>query len=307
MPGASTNNGRTLIVIADDFGIGPEVSRSIAQLMRLGTVTGTVLLVNSPYAEADVKRWAASGRVGEVGWHPNLNLDRPVAPAGQVPSLLTAGGALAPLSAMLPRLAMGRIKYREVVRELDAQLRRFHDLVGGPPPVINGHKHIHAFPLVSRALTEVLQNWRLRPYVRRVAEPNSCLRNITGARVKRLFLSTLGRAAAKRQDRAGFAGNEWLAGITDPRWVDDPDFFARWIASVPGNIVELAVHPGHRDETLIGRDCTATDGQIERRVAEHRLLSHPGFTESCSKAGFTLRPASAVTPAYAGGRSHAAA
>jgi predicted glycoside hydrolase/deacetylase ChbG (UPF0249 family) len=226
-----------------------------------------------------------------MGWHPNLNLDAPLLSPAQVPSLVMGEGQLASLGQMMLRMACGRLQYREVVRELDAQLQRFHDLVGHPPRLINAHKHVHVFPMISRALTDVLRRWRLRPYVRRVIEPPSCLRAIPGARIKRLFLATLGRSAARRQDRAGFTGNEWLAGVTDPQWVHEPQFFSRWIAQVPCRVVELSVHPGHRDETLIGRDCSATDGQLERRVAEHRLLTHPSFRTACLQAGFTLSSA----------------
>jgi predicted glycoside hydrolase/deacetylase ChbG (UPF0249 family) len=297
---------RSLLVIADDFGIGPEVSRGILELMSLGSVTGTVLIVNSPNAESAAKRWSLAGQPGEMGWHPNLTMDEPVSPAGQVPSLLTHGRKLAPLSKLLLRMATGRVKYQELVRELDAQYQRYCDLVGTGPALINGHKHIHIFPMVSRALTEVLRRWKVRPYVRRVVEPLACLRRIRGARLKRTFLSTLGTAAAKRQARAGFAGNDYLAGITDPAWVHDPEFYARWLAYIPGNVVEMAVHPGHHDETLLGRDCTATDGQIERRVAEQRLLADPEFLRACRRLGFTLRTAQNLDGGSKEVRRHAA-
>lgn len=285
---------RSLVVVADDYGIGPEVSRGILELMRAGTVTGTVLLVNSPYVEEDVRLWKKAGRVGEMGWHPNLTMDAPAASATEVPSLLDENGQLASLGKLLLRMNTGRVRYEEIVRELDAQFRRFCDLVGHPPALLNGHKHIHVFPMVGRALREVLERWNVRPYVRRVVDPWTCLRRIPGARIKRLFLSTFGRRAAIRQDRAGFTGNEYLAGITDPKWVKDPEFFARWLACVPGRVVELAVHPGHFDETLIVRDCSRTDGQLERRVDEQRLLSHPDFPAACTRAGFTLCSASQI-------------
>ena len=40
-----------------------------------GRVTGTVLLVNSPYAEQAILDWRAADRQLEVGWHPCLTLD----------------------------------------------------------------------------------------------------------------------------------------------------------------------------------------------------------------------------------------
>ncbi len=281
-------NARSLIVVADDYGIGPDVSRCILELMRAGVVTGTVLLVNSPFAESDISRWKQSGRVGEMGWHPNLNLDAPTAPRDQVATLLDREGRLASLGIMLMRMASGRLRFQDLVNEFEAQLNRFCDLVGNMPRLINGHKHIHVFPMVSRALTQVLQSRKIIPYVRRVVEPLACFGAVPGARVKRLFLTTLGRSAARRQDRAGFTGNDALVGITDPKWVQDPAFFERWITRVPGQTVELAVHPGYRDETLVGRDCTLLDGQLERRVAEHRLLLSARFTDAYQRAGFQL-------------------
>ena len=38
---------RRLVVIADDYGIGPDTSAGILELARKGIVTGSVLLVNS--------------------------------------------------------------------------------------------------------------------------------------------------------------------------------------------------------------------------------------------------------------------
>jgi chitin disaccharide deacetylase len=298
---------RRLIVVADDFGIGPEVSRGIIELMRSGSVSGTVLLANSVHAETNVRRWHGAGRPGEMGWHPNLNLDAPILAPGQVPSLLSKQGKFASLGQLMFRLALGRINYREVVQEFDAQLRRFRDLIGRTPNLINGHKHIHVFPLIGAALMEVLERWNLRPYVRRVREPLTCLWKVRGARLKRTFLATLGGMAARRQEHAGFAGNDWLAGVTDPKWTADPEFFARWIGRVPGGVVELAVHPGYRDETLLGRDCTATDGQLERRVAELRLLSHPDFRRACRQAGFVIDRTNVGPINGWKGRVHAAA
>src|SRR5690349_18375441 len=50
VPGGRMDARRQLLVIADDFGIGPETSHAILDLGRRGRVGGTVLLVNSPHA-----------------------------------------------------------------------------------------------------------------------------------------------------------------------------------------------------------------------------------------------------------------
>jgi hypothetical protein len=129
---------------------------------------------------------------------------------------------------------------------------------------------------------------------------------IPGARFKRSLLSFLGDGNARRQRRAGFPGNEWLAGITDPPYVADPYFFTRWLARIPGQVVELTCHPGYLDTTLIGRDCTVTDGQMKRRAREWQLLQHPSFKEAYQRAGFQLVSPSGLCRRSPGGRAHAA-
>ena len=278
---------RHLIVTADDFGIGPDTSRGILDLAARRAVTSTVLLVNSPFAAEGVGMWRRAGGCVELGWHPCLTLDAPVLPADKVPSLVNDDGNFRPLGGFLKRLVRGRIDRGEVEAEFRAQLRRFEELVGHPPATVNAHHHVHIFGPVGAALRAVLSDVHPRPFVRRVVEPWRTLR-VPGARVKRLALSRFGRRAAAKQKAAGMPGADWLLGVTDPPFVSDPRFFARWLAAAPGRVVELTCHPGYLDATLAGRDGSLTDGQLHRRQREYELLRDPAFHEAVAAAGFTL-------------------
>jgi predicted glycoside hydrolase/deacetylase ChbG (UPF0249 family) len=280
---------RYLIVTADDFGIGPETTRGILDLAAEGLVTGAVLLVTSPHAGTAVSAWERVGRVPELGWHPCLTLDRPVLPPSMVPSLVAADGTFRPSGSLVRALLLGRVRAAEVEAELRAQLRRFLELTGQPPGFVNAHHHLHVFGGIARPLLGVLSAVASRPYVRRVREPWPLLARVRGARGKRALLSLLGRAAARRQGRLGFPGNDWLAGLTAPARAGDTEFFTRWLRHVPGRVVELVCHPGHIDATLPGRD-----GQVESRPRELHLLRQPGFRAACARAGFTLVPPSAL-------------
>jgi predicted glycoside hydrolase/deacetylase ChbG (UPF0249 family) len=285
------NKPRRLIVIADDFGIGLPTSQGILDLAARGVVTGAVLLAHSPFAAESVQMWKLADESMELGWHPCLTLDRPILSPEEVPSLVDAEGRFYSLGKFLARLALGRVRSSEIAAELTAQYHRFVELVGEPPRFVNAHHHIAVFPPVGAILTDILSQTTPLPYVRRVREPWHLLAKIPGSRLKRLLLSLMGR----REVFAGFPGNEWLAGITDPEQVHDPEYLNRWVRHTPGQVVELACHPGHLDESLIGRDCTATDGMVERRVREYQLLSGPGFAQAIYQAGFRLTPPSWLT------------
>src|SRR5947209_2079408 len=104
------NAARWLVVVADDYGIGPETSRGIVELAQLGVVTGTVLLTNSPHAEDAVRRWRAARPAADLGWHPCLTMDRPLCRVEDVPTLVGPHGRMGPLRWFLPRLLSGRVR-----------------------------------------------------------------------------------------------------------------------------------------------------------------------------------------------------
>jgi predicted glycoside hydrolase/deacetylase ChbG (UPF0249 family) len=279
---------RYLIVTADDYGIGPATSQGILDLAAGGKVTAAVLLVTSPHAEEAVRAWRRAGQPMELGWHPCLTLDRPVLPAKRVPTLVGPDGCFWRLGRFVSRLLRGRIRSIEIEAELRAQYHLFRNLTGAFPSVVNSHHHVQVFPPVGTILYQLFDRYFPAPYMRRVREPWRMLARVPGARAKRLLLTVLGRRDGRRQRRSGLAGNQWLAGVTDPVCVRNAQFLSRWLARMPGNVVELTCHPGYYDATLIGRDCTPDDGQLQRRMREMYLLQQPSFVDACQCAGFIL-------------------
>ena len=284
----AANSPRLLLVIADDLGIGPNTTAGILQMAAQGVVTGSVLLVNSPYAEQAVAKWRQLGSSLDIGWHPNLTLDSPLAPPSQTRSLIQLDGTFWPLKHFLKRWLLGLLDMQEIEREWQTQLERFIALVGHPPLFVNCHQHVGVFAPVGEVLTRVLSRLKVKPYVRRIQEPWPVVRDLAGARLKRSFLGWLGRRQCRLLDAQGFPGNDWLAGITKPACVLDPDFFVRRLRTMPGQVVELMCHPGRLDATLVGRDCTEADGLLEQRVNELRWLRDPSFLDAVKDAGFRL-------------------
>jgi predicted glycoside hydrolase/deacetylase ChbG (UPF0249 family) len=242
----------------------------------------------------------------ELGWHPNLTLDRPIARPSEVPSLIQADGTFWPLGPFLMRLVLGLIRPQEIDKELRAQYARFVELAGHAPTMINSHHHVQVFKPVGQILLGILIGQRPRPYLRRIREPWSTLWHVPGAKVKRAVLCWLGTKLARTQHRSGLAGNDTLMGITNPPFVEDPEFLRRWLKHSPGHVVELTCHPGHRDLSLVGRDCTLVDGQLERRVNEFNLLRDSHFLDEVRRMGFSLASGSEATASAQMSFAHAA-
>jgi chitin disaccharide deacetylase len=284
---------RTLFVVADDFGIGPETDRGILTVAEAGRLTATVLLVNTPYAEAAVRDWNRAGRPMAVGWHPNLTLDAPVLPPERVPSLVGPDGRFHRLGKFLKKALFGRLDKAELAAELAAQHRRFVELVGHPPLVVNTHQHVGIFPPVGRVLLDLLDAQPgPKPYVRRVREQKRLLLRVPGARVKRGVLSWFGKRFARRSAARGFPGADWLIGITDPPCTTDDRFWTRWISKANGETVELGCHPGYTDQTLLVRDVPGKKYDLARRVNELDMMLRDDFLEAADAAGFRIAPPS---------------
>ena len=192
------------------------------------------------------------------------------------------------------------------VPELQAQYERFVWMVGQAPTNVNTHHHVQVFPPVGRILLDILAQHTPAPYVRRVREPWSALASVPGARCKRLLLTVLGRLCSRRQEGLGYPGSDWLAGITDPPCVADTEFLARWLTRLAGAAVELTCHPGYLDTTLLGRDATPTNGQMQRRPNELRLLRQANYRAACRRANLTLIAPSQLIRLRSRGETHAA-
>lgn len=285
---------RALIVVADDFGIGPETSRGILELAQEGCVTASVLLVNSPYAPQAVHKWRRSQAPMELGWHANLTLDSPVLPAAQVPSLVDAQGRFWSLRPFLSRCCTGRLRREEIRAELSAQWQRFIELVGAPPPLVNSHHHVALFEPVGSVLLQLLGRQMPRPYLRRVQEHPYGLFHRPEARLKRLMLSWLGHRLAARSARDGFPGADSLAGIHGGNQPFGGALFVRSLACARGRRVELLCHPGYYDVTLLERDERATAAQLAHREEELRWLRSDSFATACDNLGLERIPPSSL-------------
>ena len=298
------NASRLLLTTADDYGIGQATSKGILELAVTGIVKNSVLLVNSPFANAAVLLWQRAGKPMELGWHPCLTLDRPISPPAHVATLVQPDGNFWRLGKFLRRLLLGLIRPVEIDRELRAQHKRFVELVGHAPTLVNSHHHVQVFEPVGSILLKILSEQQPRPYLRHIHEPWSTLWHVPGAKIKRAVLSTLGLRMARVQ--RNLPGNEELIGITNPPFVANPKFLKQWLENCRGRIVELTCHPGHTDLSLVGRDCTFMDGQLQRRVHEYHLLRDAGFLETCQRHGFVLASAAQVTSSRRLSLPHAA-
>ena len=135
---------RFLIVMADDYGIGPETSARHpgiggARRRYRDRCDGQFALCLGRRS-----RLAQSGVAPELGWHPCLTMDRPVAKRSACRAWSVPMGDVA--AGKFPEKADDRaIHAEDIESELTAQYERFVEWVGRPPTVVNVHQHVGLF------------------------------------------------------------------------------------------------------------------------------------------------------------------
>lgn len=156
--------GPGLIVHADDFGISENVNEGILLAHTRGIVTSASIMASGAAFEHAV---AISHRTPslDVGVHVTLTGERPLLPAAEVRSLVDEEGRFADHAmAFGKRYLLGKIRPREVRREIEAQLKMVRS-AGIKVSHVDSHQHVHMFPMVFAILLDLVKKYGI-PAVR---------------------------------------------------------------------------------------------------------------------------------------------
>jgi chitin disaccharide deacetylase len=246
---------KELILNADDFGLTKGVNEGIVRAHDEGVLTSTTLMANGSAFDDAVERARANPRLG-IGCHLVLVGGWPVAPAEEIPSLVDKNGRLTgSLGAFVARVSSGKIRTKDIERELRAQIDKIQR-AGIEPTHLDTHKHTHAHPRVMKALGRVAQQLGIT----RVRKPAESLRDSW-----RLFCSESGAAAkqlaavaAVRLISANFSSISRACGLRSP---DNflgvaatgqlgPEALCHLIDALADGRTEIMLHPGICDEDL---------------------------------------------------------
>jgi hopanoid biosynthesis associated protein HpnK len=280
---------KQLILNADDFGLTHGVNEGIIRAHRDGILTSATLMANGLAFDGAIEGARANPKFG-VGCHLVLVGGTPVAPCGEIPSLLDQNGRFPEsLGVFVARLSSGRISLKQIERELRAQIERIR-CAGIEPTHLDTHKHTHAHPQVMEALGRVARELGIT----RVRKPMENLRDSWGS---------------TRNERAGIAAQLLAAaavramtptfGVISRKYgLRSPDHFLglamtgrlgplalrRLIDTLPEGRTEIMLHPGICDAELAS---TGSRLQQERQTELEALLD-PGVKSALTDQGIRL-------------------
>jgi hypothetical protein len=264
---------RRIWLCADDYGISPGVNRAIRELLEIGRINATSVMMVGPAIGRDeakaLKEVAEGGPHAEIGLH--VTLTAPFYPLSMHFRPLD-GGMFLPLARKLRASLLLRYD-REIVRaEIAAQLSAFKELFGHPPAYVDGHQHVQLFPQIRDAFLTAVKHAAPNAWVRQ------CGRNLPfGRRLgepKALLLDGLSVQFRVRAKQAGLSCNPGFAGAYD--FARQPDFGAQmqdFLDGLPDGGLVMC-HPGFVDQTLI-----ALDPLTDQREREYAYMASDAFSE----------------------------
>ena len=146
---------------ADDYGLFPEQSRHIAECYHKGALNGISIMPNSPYLKECMEEISDIKEKLFVTVHLNFVEGKPI--IGNRADMLTNDkgnfdcGFIKLLAvSYIPFLR--RAYYRQIRREIEAQLRACEGYMNGGKFRIDGHVHYHMIPVIFDALMDIIRS-----------------------------------------------------------------------------------------------------------------------------------------------------
>lgn len=260
---------RRLALCADDFGQSKEISDGIIELIACRRVCATSVLTEGPDWPASAYRLQRYQDRADVGIH--LNLTHPFDN--------TRGNR--PLIYWLLLTQLGLVSRKWVLQRFLDQIDLFVKYFDRLPDFIDGHQHVHAFPVIRQAMLEAIQlRWPEgsgKPWIR---TPDRLV-DSGGTFLKALVLRAACRGFARFVEKNGLRITKKFGGLyaLDPQARFDRRMRS-WLHKVPSGTL-LMVHPGKPTVDY-------NDPISDARSAEFGYLAGVRFAEDCHSGGVQL-------------------
>ena len=221
---------KRIVLCADDYGQALHISQGILELIKNGRISATSCMVNQLDWRLHAE-WLLpyQGHI-DIGLHFNLTEGRPLSDLYRA----SYGDQFLSLPRVMSRAFLRQWRQDLLFAECEAQLMQFRAIFGCFPDFIDGHQHIHQFPMVRDALLQVYQVY---------LNTNTCYVRVPAAKMnyfhftkqikKWVIAQTGANALAKALTKAGIPYPKTFAGIYDfSKALNYPNFFKQFLCII---------------------------------------------------------------------------
>jgi len=265
-----------IAICADDFGFSPGVNDAILSLARLGRLSAVSCLSTTPNfapVAPELKHLNA-----DLGLHLNFT---------------EAQGALdvcAPVGKLILAAYTGQLSAARVLTQINQQLDAFESALGQMPDFVDGHEHVHQFPVIRDALLQTLsRRYPNIPVWLRDTTPVQLSAGLPWKqRLKAHLIAGLGATRLRSHaSRQGLLLNHAFVGVYDFARPHPPylDMLRFWLGDArPASL--LMVHPA----TSVSQE----DAYGHDRVIEFEVLGSDLFANLLKELGLSVQRLSSI-------------
>lgn len=255
---------------ADDFALTPSISESILWLLSNQRIQATSCMTQSPLWPSLSSELSAITSPDQIGLHINFTQS-------------FTGNFSLPLHTLMLKAWSHQLDRQIILYSLAQQWQAFVDGMGRQPDFVDGHQHVHQFPMIREVLLTFLKQQNFTGWVRNLANTLPTPDN----RFKTWLLPKLGasKLQASCQSR-GIRQNSRFAGVYD--FGDTRDYakyMQGWMANaLAGSATLVMCHPGKR----VTNTAEPIDPIANARSKEFDYLSSEQFLQDCQHFGVRL-------------------
>ena len=263
---------KKITLCADDFGYSPGVCEGLLKLAQMKRLSALSCMVIRPSFSSYAQELHHLSDQVEIGLHFNLTEG----------SFLSDSNKLCfSLSELLLKTHLRTLAQAFIEQEFMAQLKRFIELMGKWPDFIDGHQHVHQFPLI-RTVVMKLYEQKLREHSVWVRSIYPLISLPAYDWKGRVLAYTGGKALKEKLYKHKIPHNEYFAGVYDfSPLADYPALFKQWLKLTPTNTL-IMCHPGEGIDT--------SDAIAPARNKEMFYFLSDEFLEDCKAYNVKLLP-----------------
>ncbi|WP_115708500.1 ChbG/HpnK family deacetylase [Legionella sainthelensi] len=225
---------KTVVLCADDFGLNSEVSEGILKLVHKKRLSAVSCMTNMPNFVAYSQQLRSSKNSVKIGLHFNLT-------EGNL--MVHPRRKCFNLSELLIKSHMHSLKLSFIAQEFLAQLKQFTETMQRLPDFIDGHQHVHQFPVIRKVILDL--------YEQRLKGSGISIRSVWPSldlpqfRLKAKVLGfTGGKVLAQQLIKFNIPHNVYFSGIYDfAEHANYRDLFRKWLCFAKENTL-IMCHPG---------------------------------------------------------------
>jgi len=269
---------KRIVLCADDYGQALGISEGILSLVKAGRLTAASCMVTSPYWEASARMMQSFEHQAQWGLHFNLTEGGPLSPGFRQ----HYGYQFPSLSKLIALASLRLLRQDLVEQELHAQLSQFEDSVGRLPDFLDGHQHVHQFPVIREAVMRVYRERLPKSTHVRSVVPIMQLVDPKLFLKKWVIMRMGAKPFLRLLEQHHIPHNSSFSGIYD---FAQADTYRAWFKQFVLEIKDggmMMVHPGQPESKVFDPIATA-------RYQELEYLASDLFLKDCEGAGVEIQ------------------